>query len=45
MTPVSVDTLRASSKDGRSDLMLQQTIWRSYKDELIKVISREGARS
>lgn len=25
MTPVCVDTLRASNKDGRSDLMLQQT--------------------
>jgi len=45
MVPVSVDTLSASNKDGRSDLMLQQTNWRSYKDELIKVISHEGARS
>jgi len=25
MMPVSVDTLRASNKDGRSDLTLQQT--------------------
>ena len=45
MMPVSVDTLRASNKDGRSDLILQQTNLRSYKDELIKVISREDARS
>lgn len=42
MTPVSVDTLRAANKDGRSDLTLQQINWRSYKG---KLINRENARS